>query len=575
MIRRFNHKLSAWSGRHPGWGDLLFLSAALVYMVAYFLARWRGDVPYTMLTSDSASVAGILAALDNPELFKGDFLLHNPDNFLYYLTIPQYLVMGFERFFGLDYGLGFLVLLIPFGWLYLVGFYLLGKELFGSRVWAVLLAGINMSLVPVGLGGEVWGLDYEGLPYFLTSCLVPYLLLYLIRWRERPERWPWLMLGAGFLVYWHSATALSCGAATWFALWSCRPEGWSWRRMVARMFWLGCCLTAMIVPYAAWYLAHYSPVAVGPEEMAELKVTFFARTRLFRLGVGGGLWDFVQRMWSRGPVVLAIWVWAGLGTVLVARSDPVRWAKVRLLLAWALGLVIFSVGLPLADSLLAGLSVKTTILRSIKFMVPLALTFFLWGLAIFWQRFADSGVYLKSGAILALGLAGLVGWSWSNPYAFRSVVPILKSWAGGHLLPPGGVPWNQRAESYKALAQVTPPGSRVFSVVDPLAVRYVSNRPVVWCFKDGGMLSHSNHRALLEWGRIQKRYGRFSKSQRFDPEVYARMGRVTRELGGRYFLGPLPWEGQDRAARMTRATGGRVIWHNRLYAIVDLAGGPE
>ena len=72
-----------------------------------------------------------------------------------------------------DYGLAFSYLLLPQIFIQLLGFYLLGKVLFKSRLWAFLFT--MLVAMPIE-SVETWGITFNPVLRFSYQALIPYLL---------------------------------------------------------------------------------------------------------------------------------------------------------------------------------------------------------------------------------------------------------------------------------------------------------------------------------------------------------------------------------------------------------------
>ena len=122
--------------------------------------------------------------------------LGDSNNIGIYATIHIPLIRLLDRLTG-DYGLAYAWLVFPETFLQLLGFYILGRVLFKNRFWAFLLAFLTaMTVINIGLG-EIWGVWRDALPRVTFQSLLPFLLALVLVWKDRPGRWPWLMIFAG------------------------------------------------------------------------------------------------------------------------------------------------------------------------------------------------------------------------------------------------------------------------------------------------------------------------------------------------------------------------------------------
>ena len=196
-----------------------------------------------ILSGDGGNIASYAAALDHPGWFSSDPVLGNSNNIGIYATIHIPLIRLLDRLTG-DYGLAYTWLVFPETFLQLLGFYILGRVLFKNRSWAFLLAFLTaMMVINIGLG-EIWGVWRDALPRVTFQSLLPFLLALVLVWKDRPGRWPWLMIIGGLLVYVHPISAPAWGFAIWLSLWLLHPKGWNWKRRILVMLGLGAPLPA-------------------------------------------------------------------------------------------------------------------------------------------------------------------------------------------------------------------------------------------------------------------------------------------------------------------------------------------
>ena len=235
--------------------DLAFTLVFLAFAGVYFLGRLQANYPIVILTGDGGNIASYAAALDHPGWFQADPALGNSSNIGIYATIHIPLIRALYRLTG-DYGLAYAWLVLPQTFLQLLGFYILGLVIFKNRFWAFMLAFLTaMTVINIGLG-EIWGVWQDALPRVTFQSLLPFLLALTLVWKDRPGRWPWLMLFAGLLVYVHPISAPAWGLAIWLSLWLLQPKGWSWKRRSLVMLGLGFLFLLVLTPYALNYLSY-------------------------------------------------------------------------------------------------------------------------------------------------------------------------------------------------------------------------------------------------------------------------------------------------------------------------------
>jgi hypothetical protein len=113
-----------------------------------------------------------------------------------------------------------------------------------------------------------------------------------------------------------------------------------------------------------------------------------------------------------------------------------------------------------------------------------------------------------------------------------------------------------------AVSQHVPAGAAVLSSTEKLSIRYIAMRPVVYTYKDGGILAYCNHSALVEWNRrrhlVEAALGGYSPEQ-----VVEGLATVARSLGAAYLIVNFQISA-DRSEIID------VVWRNEQYAILRI-----
>ena len=487
-FRSNSHGVNTW--------DWLFVLIFLAFAVVYFLGRLQGNYPVVILTGDGGNIASYAAALDHPAWFKSDPALGASNNIGIYATIHIPLIRALNHLTG-DYGLAYAWLVLPQTFLQLLGFYILGRVLFKNRFWAFLLAFLTaMTVINVGLG-EIWGVWQDALPRVTFQSMLPFLLTLTLVWKDRPRRWPWLMLFAGLLVYVHPISAPAWGLAIWLSLWLLLPKGLSWKRRLLIMMGLGALFLAVLIPFTINYLSYrgrdqgadYSTV------MAILQAFLPANLLNVPAALGNFLWNMTRSLLL--PVALA----GVAATWLLKKGDR---TPVKIVFLWMAGIFITSVLIPFAEQLVEQryhiLPLETELVRCIRYFVPLLLLFWIWPLAEWTPRLSTP---LARRATIALGIVLLGFWSATNRPAVRDIYQTLICFTKARPVCAAPTPLS---ELILTLRTGTQPGEGVlFFTQDPaytsqtLSVRYEALRPLVYTSRDGGLLSYANRSALPAW----------------------------------------------------------------------------
>ena len=482
--RRINH----WDG--------LFALIFMVFAGWYFLGRLETNFPVVILTGDGGNIASYAAAQAHPAWFTNDAALGSSNNTGIYATIHIPLINLLVRFTG-DYGLAYAWLVLPETFLQLLGFYILGRVLFKNRFWAFLLAFLTaMMVINLGLG-EIWGMWQDALPRVTFQSLLPFLLALVLVWKDRPGRWPWLMVFAGLLVYVHPISAPAWGLAVWLSLWILLPKTWSWKRRLLVMLALGLLFLVVLVPYAITYLSYnirgqtadyntvmtvlqnYSPAdLLNPLKILEFFITDTSRRLLLPLALVG---------------FVATW--------LLAKGDR---TPIKVVLLWMAGLVLVSFLIPALERVIENrlhiLPIETELVRNFRYLVPMLLLFWLWPLAELAPRLAKPQ---RRWAVMGLGVVLFGFWGVTNHPDMTSLMRVVTCTARGTLICPSDRPIDQ---VLAALRNQTQPGEGVLFFNEDtaltsqtLSVRYAALRPLVYSPRDAGILGYSNRAALPGW----------------------------------------------------------------------------
>lgn len=476
--------------------DILFAVIFLGFAVLYFLGRLQGNFPIVLLGGDASNIASFAAARSAPELFVGDPVLGQSGAAGVYATVHIPLIQALVRLAG-DYGLAYTWLLLPHIFLHLLGYYILGRVLFTSRLWAFVFAWLTaMMVIDVGLG-EFWGLWRDALPRFTFQTLLPYLLALALTWKDQPRRWPWLMLLAGVLVYVHSISTPMWGFAIWLGLWLFHPRAWNWRRRVLTMLGLGLLFVAVLAPFAVNYFAYQR--AGGAADVGTVRAILEAYYPADLLNPLAAAVNFARAQAVNLLIPVALVGLALTGYLLRGRRH-----NLRLVLVWAAGIALVTLLLPalerLAEQALNILPLETEFTRGIRYFVPLLLVLWVWPFALLVPRLKNPAA---SRALLALGLVLALYWSVTHHPDARRLISAASCLARGQLVCQTD---RQTDGMLLALRDDTPAGTCVFNFnQDPrfnsntLMVRYAALRPMVYTIRDHGLLSYANRAALPAW----------------------------------------------------------------------------
>ncbi len=558
---------------------VIFLLIALLLTAGRVGTSFRN---FALLTPDLGVYASFAAAQEHPELFVNDPLLSRPENIHDYDLLYFPLVKGLKGLFG-NYGTASIAFLPLCIFLHLLGFYLLGWEAFKSP-WAALLISLLLSAPTVlkSLPGY-WGLTLDPMPRSMYQSLLPFVLAFVLHYGREIKWWPACMALLALLTYVHPIGTPVWGLAVPLGLWlSARGSKFSARlRMLALSILV---FIAILTPFLATYFAgtkwgvntgaDYEKV-VGivnerfPVGTLQPEISLF--NFFFKEGVEGEI----------GPLWYVFWIasLAGLAVGLLwPPSDSARFVF-RSLAGWMAGVLIGAAIIPIVEKkIFAHLRIfppELELVRNLRYLVPLllfALCYAVWVfkeplVRFFLRRHTPLSRWL--GAIASLFLLLWVGVGTMQKQEF---VEALRQNAKCFLqaqvicpLPPGQTDFIRVLDELQAR---TPPGARVFSEEQEVAVRYYALRPLVYSYKDGSPLAYTDHAALLSW---HKQYVRMTELERMRRFPFRRKGYLkglvdfAQDAGAEYVILHEPYRPENYyPSRLT------CLYTNSSYSLYAL-----
>jgi hypothetical protein len=540
--------------------DWAAAASFLLFALFYFIGRLQDNFPFVDLGGDAANIASFAAAWAHPEYFRGDALLGNLDNIRIYATIHIPLLQWLKGITG-NYGLAMVSTLAPHIFIQMLGFYIFGRVVFKNRYWAFLLAVATTMPFIMNLG-ERWGIMQEPVPRFTFQAVLPYLLTLAWVWRKQPRRWPWVMAVTGAMVYLHPVSTPAWALAIWLAMWLFIPVSWLWLKRLGFMFANGLIIALVAAPFILNYTGHHVQGQSLSYELVYYIVDTFFPPNLINIPAAVG--EFLLLTLVSGLLPLSIVAFFLLR--ILKRDDG---DGLRLILGWMAGLALMSVIFPwiehTIERYLRMVPYETELARGLRYFVPLMLLFCLWTLSEL-QRHWKNPARARSVALLGACLVGL--WVITNlpdPQLFQKAAACL---AKGQLVCSSLTDMDQ---ALVAIKEMVPPGSPIFSSSSmfgddtySLGVRYNAERPLVFSYKDRGLLTYSNAQALNQWHEIYKQMEYFKSNPRRALKIQTIMD-LRKQYSFDYLLldfAPGP--------NNLKLMGGQDIYHNKTYYLVKL-----
>lgn len=549
------------------WTDRIFLVFLFGFTALFTLERLQWDYPNVFLGGDAANIVSFALAKNHPEWFSKDFLLSERQNFDIYLQFHVLYTQWMEKLSG-DAILGFLSLLPITILLYLGGLYFLGRTFFAQPGWALAFTALNA--LPIYLPVDDIGIQTDPLPRTLFHSLLSFLLAFLWRWRDKPERWWLLAAGLGGLVYIHAVSTPAWILAFFFSFLYLMPGEWN---RAQRMKWTGgLCLVTLItlVPFIQNYLHNTLqerklPVDLDHRSYMQIFTSYYGTPDLHDVFKTTKV--TLSMLTQSGLLPLGI---LGLLAVTIRRDVKQR-PQTVLVLIWFAAIIMISMIIPYIEKIverrLEILPLQTELLRGVRFVrFLLSLSLFLGIKSILHNR---DKVYLS--LLLGIGCALLTIWMYNNPKTLEMVmfprtITCLKETKQLYCHRP-----SHFREAILFLREQTPIDAAIFFAPKPtdtsaLAVRYMAHRSLVYSWKDRG-LGFVRPDKLLDWYKIYSKLKENKNPSRWLSRKPAEFTKFIKELGTDYYVtfgDCTPQTGEPSEFQI------RPIFQNADYSICEI-----
>ena len=469
--------------------DLVVILSFVFFASLYQINRMAGNSFSLFYASDTASLAGFAAAGEHPELFAGDELLADRDNFSFYSTIHLPLAKMIARFTG-DYASAFTLLLWLHNILLPLGFYILGRIFFQSRYWGALLGILNLMPVPLAVT-EFWGIYSDFLPRISFHVLLPFMLAVVFYRRFKAGSWPVILSFIGLSMFIYPASVPSWGFAIWLGLWLFLPSSWNIFKRAGFMFMSGICFFLGALPFSINYLSHHAHGNTGDYNLIYEIMNYRYPDELFN-----ALYAF--KSFISNLTFLRVSLFGLIGIIYVWFRYRLERKSIVLVFMWILGILITSVAIPFAEQVISHkykvFSLEIELVRNTKYLFPLMLLFCLWPFAAITKYSTD---IKKRKAVFVIGFILVFGWGLRQMYKH---VRFLDE-NGYFLFNPDKSKSADIMDTLGAIKRLTPEKSRflVLASFPELAIRYYAFRPLVYTYKDGASFIYTDHAKLIKW----------------------------------------------------------------------------
>ena len=575
-LRKIDTKLHFFSrifqdnsiGKNWNWRDTFIVLFFFILSVLFFLGRWNGLTPFSDLHSDAAYLSAYAASLDHPEAFAGDSLFNSPGNFGYYTSLQVPIIRLLTKFTG-GYGLSLILLMVPYVFIQLTGFYLLGKLLYKSKFFSLLLA-LTTILIIYTQAGDYWGIWYDPQPRMMFQAFFPWLLLLVFLSLTKP-RLRWLvMIAIGFLMYVHPVSTPAIAFSAWLGYLVFKPTRLSWKHHLFDQFLYVLIFLLIAIPFVYQY-GNNRDFAFASSFDYETARSFLDRIFPSTFQIRFTFSSFLLAGLAYSLIPLAY-----LGSTQVFRHPEER-QRLGLILLWVVGILIISVGLSsievFIESKLHQLPIFLDLIRGLRYVIPLLEILVFWSLALSWN---NAGLVSDLGAIRRFGLAGLalgiiIVFSLMFPKSFTDQFPsfrfpdyrfkTLECLADGKVVCPRKE-LQDESEIIEYIRRNVENNTAIISV-PPLslggAVRFQALHPVAFDPNDLTRLAPGNISRAIEMEKAMKEWSKIDLLEGEEKiEKYLEFGR-RKNAGVAIIRNPVPeWLHSD------------IIFSNQTFSLIGL-----
>jgi hypothetical protein len=547
-----------WQGR-----DWIVLLLFFLISSLFFLGRWNGLNPFIDLRGDAAYVSSFAASIDKPAIFARDPLFYSPRNFGYYSSLQIPIIRALTLFTG-NYGMSYVLLLIPFVFIQLSGFYFFGRILFRSRFFAILLAVFSIILFN-SQSWDYWGVWYDPQPRMMFQAFFPWLLAFVLFSLTR-QRLRWLVfIALGIMIYIHPVSIPAVAFSIWLGYLVIKPMGVSWKRHLFIQFLYGCVFLVFTIPFFIQYFTN--------RDFSSTKQLSFETARTFLMGVFPYTFhlrttfsNLVEALLKSSLLPLAY-----LGAVIVYRNPSER-QNLCLILVWLAGIVFICIGFNSFEQFIEfkmrALPILVDVIRGFRYTIPLLEVLVIWPLAIFWIKAGPEIEFAVFRRIIIVGLVAilLTLFTLTFPRTFAELIPDFRFQTFNCLVEGQVTCPSQELKDKLAIIEYIRKNSKEGSLLISIpptdmggAIRFHANRPV--SFDPGDM----NRLAL---GNVAK-----AIEMNIDNLDWTNIGSLPIDQQLYKYLTFARKKHTDFAVIQSPAPdwlAGKVVYSNTTYSLIDL-----
>ncbi|MCX6082575.1 MAG: hypothetical protein NTW32_23855, partial [Chloroflexi bacterium] len=332
---------------------------------------------------------------------------------------------------------------------------------------------------------------------FTYQVLIPFILILLLStWRDRPQRWPWVMVAAGLMAFIHPVSTPAWAFALWLGLWPCMPPTFDVRSKLREMIKNGFVLALALLPYVSIYLYYHK----GGRSNTNYDLVYFILTNYFPydlLNIPAAVNTLLRATSEHGLLWLGLF--GLISTFLFFRSER---GRIKQMLTWMAGISFVTIIFPFFEQnierALRIIPLQTELMRGMRYLVPFLFIFWFYPLAELTNRARRTQLIR---IVLVIGTLITIAWLTVNPPSpFVSTPQVLRCWIQGKLICPIATEY---ADVLTHIREDTPEKAKFVVFLtnrwSGIEVRYLGLRPMAYAYKDRGQLAFTNLEALQTW----------------------------------------------------------------------------
>lgn len=342
------------------------------------------------------------------------------------------------------------------------------------------------------------------------------------------------MAATGILFYLHPVSTPAWAVAIWLSLWVSAPRRWSFWKKLGVMVGMGSIFMVIALPYIITYLSNHVQGKSSNYSLVYNIITNYMPANL--INVPAALSVYTQIIIKNGLLPLAL---AGfIATLFILRKNL---SILGLVLTWVAGLLVISILLPWAMHTLERIfhlvPTETELVRGIRYLIPFMLLFCFWPFYELSKR-----VYSKTAAkgFAIAGLAFVAFWVASFPPPTASVQQAFSCLKQGRLVCPRVSDYDRVIQAVKDETPAGAPLYVTFANDSPLSYgipfRFIALHPLVYAYKDRGLLVYSNDQALRRWYDTFQTVDDIERTSANPTERLKRHLQLARQLGAQYLV---------------------------------------